>query len=289
MPDNLAKAFLWMTVSSMCFTLMAVMVRAGGELPVLEKVFFRNLVTFAITGLVVLRQAGGNPGKIRRPSTKLIWRSIIGLLGVAGFFIAIDKLTLADAAILNKMSPFFVLLFAALFLGERLTPGRLLTMTGAFIGAMLIVKPQFDLSVLPAVCGLGSGICAGAAYTLVRSMKTAETPHRIVFFFSLISTLALTPFMIIQFVKPTGLQWLALLGIGVFAAGGQYCLTLAYHMAPAGRISIVNYSGIVFSLIAGLIIYAEVPDLTSLTGGALIVAMALVNRFSPDLTTKLRR
>jgi len=277
MPDNLSKAILWMILSALSFTMMSVMVRAGGELPVLEKVFFRNLVTFLITSMIVLRDAGGDPRRIRPPSKKLIWRSIFGLIGVAGFFIAIGRLTLADATILNKMSPFFVLLFASLFLHEQLTRTRILTMIGAFIGAMLIVKPQFNLSVLPALCGLGSGICAGAAYTLIRSMKRAETPHRIVFFFSLISTLALTPVMLFQFTMPTSSEWLALMGIGLFAAAGQYCLTFAYHQAPAARISIINYSGVVFSLLAGVIIFDEAPDIVSLLGAILIIAMALIN------------
>lgn len=265
-----------MLISALCFSLMGVMVRLSGDLPVLEKVFFRNLVTLLITTALVAKH-GRDLFRYRAYTPKIIARSLFGLIGVITFFLAIQGLPLADATMLNKLSPFFVLLFAGLFLQERLTRTMLLALVGAFIGAMLIIRPQFDLSVLPALAGFASAICAGAAYTLVRSLKTQETPHRIVFYFSLISTLALFPFLIIDFVMPTTLEWAALVGIGVFAAGGQYSLTYAYHQAPASRISIINYSGIVFSLIAGLIFFAEMPDLLSLIGGLLIIAMAVIN------------
>jgi drug/metabolite transporter (DMT)-like permease len=274
--DHLGKAIFSMLLSAVCFSLMGVMVRYAGDLPVVEKVFFRNFVTLIITSFLVAKH-GRDLFRYRAHTPKIIARSLFGLIGVIAFFLAIQGLPLADATMLNKLSPFFVLLFASLFLRERLTGTMLLTLLGAFVGALLIIRPQFNLSVLPAVAGFASAICAGAAYTLVRSLKANETPHRIVFYFSLISTLALTPFLMMNFQMPTPAQWAALAGIGVFAAVGQYSLTYAYHQAPASRISIINYSGIIISLIAGLIFFAEMPDRLSLVGGLLIIAMAVIN------------
>jgi len=79
-------------------------------------------------------------------------------------------------------------------------------------------------------------------------------------------------------VVPTGRQWIWLLGTGLFAAGGQVFLTLAYHRAPAAQISIWGYNHVLFSLIIGLVVWGERPDLLMYLGGALIVAAALLNR-----------
>jgi drug/metabolite transporter (DMT)-like permease len=145
----------------------------------------------------------------------------------------------------------------------------------AFLGAMLVIKPSFDYELWPAVGGFFSGMFAGMAYTLVRAMKGRESPNRIIFTFSLISTLATLPFILVDHPRPTTAQWLALLGTGVFAAGGQYGLTFAYHHARASRISVFTYLHVLFALVVGFVIWGERPDLASIAGGLLIVGAAV--------------
>ena len=275
--DSLPRAVGFMLLSAASFAVMGAMVKAADTVPVHEKVFFRNLVTLVVTVVMAL-QRRENPFGPTRHLTLLLARSFAGLGGVYLYFYAIGRLNLADASLLNKVSPFFVTLFAARWLGERLNRRVAAGLVLAFAGAALVIEPVFAFEPLPALAGLGSALGAGLAYTIVRSLKGRERPFRIVFYFSLVSTVAMIPPLAFDHVVPTGWQWVWLLGTGLFAAGGQVCLTLAYHRAPAGQISIWGYNHVLFSLIIGLVVWGERPDLLVYVGGALIVTAALLNR-----------
>ncbi len=275
--DRFGRAVVYMLVSSASFSFMAAMVKLSGDLPMPEKVMARNLVTLAITaGAFAARRE--NPFGPTRHLRLLILRSISGLLGVASYFYAVDHLFLADAALLNKLSPFFVLVLAAMVLGERITRRVLGGVMIAFAGAALVLKPTLGMAPLPAAAGLASSLFAAVAYVVVRALKGKESPSRIVFYFSFISTVMVAPFLLRGTSVPHGWQWLALLGTGVFAAGGQIFLTMSYHHAPAARISIYSYAHVLFSLALGLLIWRERPDVLSYVGGLLIVGAAALNR-----------
>jgi drug/metabolite transporter (DMT)-like permease len=275
--DSVPRAVGYMLLSAASFAVMGAMVKAAGAVPVHEKVFFRNLVTLVITALMAL-QRRQNPFGPTKHLGLLLARSLAGLCGVYLYFYALGHLNLADASLLNKISPFFVTVLAALWLSEKLHRRVVIGLVVAFAGAALVIQPVFQYEPLPALAGLGSALGAGVAYTIVRSLRGSERPWRIVFYFSLVSTVAMTPPLILDHVVPTGWQWAWLLGTGVFAAGGQVFLTLAYHRAPAGQISIWSYSHVLFSLIIGLVVWGERPDALVYVGGALIVTAALLNR-----------
>jgi drug/metabolite transporter (DMT)-like permease len=268
------RAMAWMVVSGLSFALMGAMVKLSGDVPVTLKVFFRNLVTLGITTGVAVNMRE-NPFSPTPHAGLLLLRSLFGLGGVLLYFVALSKLTLADASLLNKTSPFFVMVFAVALLKEPFDRVLIPALVAAFLGAMLVIKPSFDYELWPAVGGLFSGMFAGMAYTLVRALRGRESPNRIIFTFSLVSTLATLPFLIASPPRPSTGQWLALLGTGVFAAGGQYGLTFAYHHARASRISVFTYLHVLFALIVGLVIWGERPDLASVFGGLLIVGAAI--------------
>lgn len=279
--ENRPRAVVLMCLSAISFALMGAMVKLSGDLPLFEKVFVRNLVSLGVA-VVMVRMAGARLLGHWHHQPMLMARSLIGLGGVMSFFYAIDHLLLADATILNKLSPFFVSLFAGLFLAERLGGWRLVGMLVAFCGAALVIKPQLAFAeggmeaLLPAMVGLGSAMLAGAAYTLIRAMKGREASATIVLHFSLVSSVVTLVPMLMNPVMPSGPQALALLGIGIFAAGGQILMTTAYRLAPAGEVSIYSYLTIVFSALAGWAIWGEVPDITSLIGFVLIAGVALI-------------
>jgi drug/metabolite transporter (DMT)-like permease len=263
-----------MALSGLSFALMGAMVKLAGDVPLTSKVFFRNLVTLIITSLVAIRLRE-NPLSYSPNWTRLVLRSLCGLAGVFLYFLALGRLNLADASLLNKTSPFFVVIFAVVLLKERFNRAMLPVLAVAFLGAVLVIKPRLDYTMLPALAGLASGLFAGLAYVLVRALKGQESPNRIILTFSLVSSLAMLPFLLLNVPHPTGGQWLALLGTGVFAAGGQYGLTYAYHHARASRISVFAYLHVLFALVVGFLIWGEQPDLASLIGGVLIIGAGI--------------
>ncbi len=273
-PDSLGRAMAWMVLSGLSFALMGAMVKLATAAPVTTKVFFRNLVTLGITASVAWR-TGRNPLAATVHRKVLLLRALCGLGGVYFYFVALSRLTLADASLLNKTSPFFVAVFAVLILREPFRRGMVPALLVAFCGAMLVIKPGFNYALAPALAGLASGAFAGLAYVLVRRLKGKAEPNRIIFYFSLVSCAGTLPFVLVDPPHPDAAQWLALLGTGVFAAAGQFGLTFAYHHAPASRISIFTYLHVLFAVVVGLVLFGERPDRWSILGGMMIISAAV--------------
>ena len=274
--DHAGRAVTMIIVSGACFALVGACVRLAGDLPLHEKMFFRSVVALAAIWVLVARE-GVNPftGGPRTP--RLILRGVLGTVVMALYFFAIDNLTLADATILNKLSPFFILVFAGIFLKERLTRRVALALIIAFGGAVLVIQPQLDFKAVPAVAGLVSAIVSGSTFTIMRSLRGKETPYRIVFYFSLVTTLVTLPMVVVGFEQPEPLQWVWLLGAGVFATVGQIAFTLGSQQAPATELSVFNYAHVIFALLVGLVLWGELPEALSLIGSAMIIGAGVLS------------
>lgn len=271
------KAIMYIIVSAFCFACMNLFVRLSGDLPSMQKSFFRNFVAVIFALIILLKNKSAF--KWKKGNLKfLILRSAIGTLGIICNFYAIDHIALADASILNKMSPFFVILFSLILLKEKLTVIQGSVVFLAFLGALLVIKPSFvNIDFIPSVVGLIGGMSAGFAYTMVRILgKRKENGSFIVFFFSAFSCLSMLPFLIFDFHPMTIWQLLMLIGAGLSAAGGQFSITAAYCHAPAKEISVYDYSQIIFSTLLGLIFLGELPDMLSLAGYLIIISAAIL-------------
>ena len=191
-------------------------------------------------------------------------------------FWAIDHIGLADANILNKMSPFFAILASIPILGEVPNAVEIVTVIVAFIGAAFVVKPTMGAASIPALAGLVSGFGAGVAYTYVRKLGNhGERGPVIVAFFSIFTCLMCLPFMIAEFKPLTLRQAFCLVGAGCVAAIAQFAVTLAYKIAPAKEISVFDYSQVMFASLWGLLLFSEVPDKGSVAGYVIIISMAV--------------
>lgn len=271
------KGIILMIASAFCFALMMCFVRLSGDLPSAQKAFFRNAVAALLAFAVVIRNK--NDFHIPKGSLKyLVCRAVFGTLGILCNFYAIDRLVLADASILNKMSPFFAIVFSYLILKEKVTPFQMSVVTLAFAGSMLVIKPSFEnTQLLPAVLGLAGGVFAGIAYAFVRkSGESGVKGPMIVLFFSAFSCLSLLPFLIFDYHAMTVTQLVYLILAGVSAAGGQFTITAAYCYAPAREISVYDYSQIIFTSLIGYFVFGQVPDLFSVFGYIVIIIMAVI-------------
>lgn len=264
--------------SALCFSAMSVFVRLAGDLPVFEKAFFRNFVA-AIVVFILIR-IERVPLRIEKSSRLFVLlRCIFGTMGLVLNFYAIDRLNLADANMLNKLSPFFAIIFSALLLKERVRPLQAAAVAGAFLGSLLIIKPSgANLQLLPAIGGFFGGMGAGAAYTcLRRATRSGVNSQLVVLCFSCFSCLFTVPFIAAHFVPPTPTQLMLLILCGVFGAGGQFLITAAYTFAPAREISVFDYFQVIFGAIFGLVLFDQMPDTLSFLGYAVIILMAVMN------------
>lgn len=271
--DNRPRAVMFMLISAFSFAVMSALVKLSGDIPVFEKVFFRNFVSLFVAFYAIRKSGDSYFGK-KENQKYLLARSLLGLAGVILYFYAINNMYLADSSMLNKLSPFFVTLFAWLFLKEKLSKIQIPALILVFSAALLIIKPKFSFEMLPALSGFLSAVAAGSAYTIVRFLKGRENPSTIVFYFSFVSVFGMLPLMLLNFKLPSPIQLIYLLGTGAAAASGQYGLTIAYKYSPASKVVIYDYINIIFSILLGFIIWGEVPDLLSILGGTIIILTA---------------
>ena len=266
--------------SAFFFSLMSLFVRLSGDLPTMEKAFFRNAIA-AVMAIIILSRTE-EKFYIKRESWRdLIMRSLFGTMGVILNFWAIDHISIADASVLNKMSPFFAIIMSYFILREKASRKEWIMVIIAFFGAALVIKPTAGIASLPALMGLASGFGAGAAYTYVRKLgMNGERGPVIIMFFSLFSCLVCLPFMIFDFHPMTLRQLTILLGAGACAMGGQLTITAAYTFAPAKEISIFDYTNVIFTSIWGFFAFGELPDSISICGYVIIILMAVLKWYS---------
>lgn len=281
--SNRQKGMIGIILSAFCFAWMNAFVRLSGDLPFIEKSFFRNFVALLLALVMLLRERGGPRSFLPQKGTLpfLLIRAAAGTLGILCNFYAIDHLALSDASILNKMSPFFAILCSWLFLREKLNWKQGLIVLGAFIGALCVIKPSFaNADLFPSLIGLLGGFGAGVAYTMVRRLgQLGENKAYIVFFFSAFSCIVTLPYLLLAFEPMTWGQLLCLVMAGVSAAGGQFGVTSAYCYAPAKEISVYDYTQIIFAAGLGFLLFAQIPDWLSILGYCIIIAMAVVMFF----------
>ena len=287
--NDKAKGILAITASAFGFALMALFVRLcddyGAPVSSFQKSFFRNLVALAIAAVAWGRARAGRREDVRRETKDvlslkskvlLLLRSSLGTIGIFANFYALSHITIAEGQTLNKTAPFFTVLFAWLFLGEKATRRQLLPLVLAFVGVVLIAKPGFaGAEAFPLAMGLLGGACAGGAYACVRSLRRhAVDPAFIILFFSAFSCGASVPFMVVEFDPMTWKQVLILFGAGAGAAMGQFGITLAYGYAAPREIAVFDYSNILFTAVFGFLFFGQVPDVFSLAGFVAIVFAA---------------
>ena len=223
---------LWMLVASLCFAVMGVCVKLGASV-------------FSARRAGVLPQPDRHADLLFAyirwrgwPLKSAHWRAQINR-GVSGFvsqvlyFFAIGALPLATAVTLNYTSPLFFAMFLALWSGQRLRPSVIGALALGFIGVVVLLQPTLRHDqLLPALVGLGSGLLAGVAYFNVRRLgELGEPEWRTVFYFSLIATLAGTPWVLFShpFHEFDGRGIALLLGVGVFGVAAQLAMTRAYR------------------------------------------------------------
>ena len=261
--------------AAFCFSLMSLFVRLAGDVPTMQKIFFRNLVA-ALTAFVILAREG-NGFRIHQGCLGgHLARSITGMIGMIANFWAIDHLGMADANMLNKLSPFFAIILSIFILHEYPKKVDILSVLAAFIGTVFVVRPSAGIASLPAIVGVLGGLGAGTAYTFVRYLsRKGERGPEIVMFFSTFTCIGSIPFFAFNFQPMNVRQWVFLLLAGCAAAGGQLTITAAYRHAPAKEISVFDYSQIIYAALWGFLLFGEIPDTLSIVGYIIIIGAAV--------------
>ncbi len=267
----------FMIGSALAFSVMSALVKyAGLRLPAQELVFARSVIALVIS-LAMMRRAGVHTLGNRR--WLLLARGTWGFAALSCGFYAMTKLPLAEATMIQYLHPVFTALLASVVLGERADRSLAASVVFGTLGVLLVTRPAFLFGVHAApldawgvAAALGGAVLTAVAYVGVRELSRTEEPIVIVLWFPLVALPASLPATLVQGIWPHGLEWLVLLGVGVFAQIGQVCLTRGLALEPAGRAMALSYVQIAFAVAWGMLFFGEIPGIPTLLGITLVIA-----------------
>ncbi|WP_315920706.1 DMT family transporter [Mesorhizobium sp. SP-1A] len=267
------------------FVTMQTFIKAAGDVPAGEIVFFRSF--FAIPPILIFlarRNLLHSALATTRPLNHVA-RGLVGVSSMALGFFALTRLPLPEAITLNYAQPLLVVVFSAIFLGETIRLYRWSAVTVGLVGVVVISWPELTLLTSPGALGdqellgvvaaLAAAAISAVAMILVRSLVHTERTATIVLWFSLTATVASLLSI------PFGWQWLSpaqavfLVGAGVCGGLGQILMTEAYRHAEASVVAPFEYTSMLLGVVVGYWLFSEVPTINTLVGGVIVVCAGI--------------
>lgn len=280
------KSARFMLLSALGFAAMGACVKlvALRGIPLLEIVAARSLVSL-ILSFVDVRRKGISPWGTHRKL--LIARGVVGVLALMCVYYAVMTLPLAEATLLQYMHPVFTALLGWLLLKEGIQISTVICIVLSITGLVIMVQPGVfadtgastatQLPVFNVLIALAGAFGSAIAYILVRRLSPLEDASVIILYFPLIGLPLSAVLLGNQFVMPDLTALVLLLLVGIFTQVGQIGLTHAMRSATAGKAAAYSYVQVIFAVLIGWFIFAELPSWWTWVGGGLIIGGALVN------------
>ena len=270
-------------VSVLVFTLMAICIKASAEhVPPGERVFFRSFFAMPVIVAWLAVRHDLRSGLHTRNPLGHLWRGLVGTSAMALGFTALGLLPLPEATAIGYAAPLLTVVFAAMFLGEKVRGFRLTAVAVGLVGVVIVLLPNLTIGLdasgaqgVGAMAALLGAVFAALAQVFVRKLIHSEKTTTIVFYFSLTATLLSLLTLPFGWVLPTAREAVLLVSAGVLGGLGQIFLTESYRHAETGVIAPFEYVSMIFALVLGYIVFGEVPTGAMLIGAALIVAAGL--------------
>lgn len=268
------RAVRLMLFSSIMHSLLGVFVKLGAvEIPLMEQIFFRN-IPLLLYGYVRLRKSKASLLPKKSNAFLIFIRAVVGFSSMVGLFYANAKLDLSVAQVLYRTSPMWIGLLAVFLLKESYDRNKFIALLLAFIGTLLILRPQGYLGIVPGIIGLYSALAVSVAYISIHLLQDRESPDLILFWFALSCVVLSAVFLPGSFVLPSTKQWIYLFLVALTGGLGQWSVTTAYQLAPAGDIGIYDYFGVLLSPLLGRFIFSENISLMKILGIGFILLAA---------------
>ncbi|MEO1139076.1 MAG: DMT family transporter [Pseudomonadota bacterium] len=261
----------WMLVTGVQFVGVTALVKLlGTRIPAPEAAFLRYVL-----GLVFLLPMLGTLSRLHLERNTLrlfVLRGVAHSMGVALWFYAMARIPIADVTAMNYLSPIYVTLGAALFLGERLALRRVVAIIVALMGALIILRPGFREIGPGHLAMIFTAIVFGASYLLAKRLSERCSAGLVVAMLSITVTIGLAPVALYNWVTPTLWELGVLFGVAALATGGHYTMTLAFRAAPLAVTQPVTFLQLVWAVLLGLVFFGEPFDPWVIVGGMVIVA-----------------
>lgn len=263
-----------MFLSTLAFSLANVFVKQVSHIPAMEVVFFRTMIAtvFCLIGLYHAKADWRGSNR-----SLLLLRGIFGTTALFLFFLTLQNIPLASAMTIQYLSPIFTSIIAIFVLSEKVRSMQWLFYSIAFAGVLLIERVDTRIPVFYLIIGIVSALFSGVAYNLVRSLRGREHPLTVVLHFQLVGVFAGFVSLFFEWRTPNGWDWLFLFLVGVFSQLGQVFLTSALQKERAASVSIVNYTGLVYAITIGWLVFGELQSAETFFGMMLVVCGVLAS------------
>ena len=267
--QNLTGVF-WMILTGICFLGVTALVKfMGTRIPAAEAAFLRYALGLVLL-LPMLKDFSQNLPN-RKLSILFAARGVVHTVGVVLWFFAMSRIPLADVTAMNYMSPIYVTLGAAIFLGEPLALRRILAILLAIVGAFLILRPGFREVSIGHLAMIFTAIFFAFSYLIAKHTSGKTTASVVVVMLSIYVTIGLARLAFLNWVTPTWVELILLFAVAFFATAGHYTMTLAFAAAPISVTQPATFLQLVWAVLVGSIIFGEEIDLYVIGGGGLIL------------------
>lgn len=270
----MSQGVRFMLFSALIFTLMQVCIKLIPHIPPIEIIFFRSVFSL-VTSIIILKSQSVSVWGNNK--TVLILRGVSGAIALTSFFILIQQIPLAAASTLQHVSPIFSAILGIFILKEKVKWYQFLFFAISFAGIVFIQGFDNRVSFWQMLLGLGSAFFTGLAYNFVRKLKASEHPLVIIFYFPLVTLPLSAIYCLFDWVTPHGWDWLVLLLVGITTQLGQYFMTRSYETEEIAKVSILNYTGIIYSLAFGFFIFGESYNFLTYIGMFLVLVGVILN------------
>ena len=271
-PPLLSAAAGNMLLAAFAFSIMNIFVKQLDRIPVMEIVFVRCLVSALFCGVGLWRIGVDWKG---HSHALLLARGTFGTIALFAFFLTIQHMPLATAVTIQYLSPIFTALIGVFVFGEHVRPLQWLFYGIAFTGVFVIKGFDSSVSLFYLLVGIVSALCASVAYNLVRRLREQEHPLVVVLHFQLVGVVVGLVVCFWQWRMPTAWEWFSLFMCGVLTQIAQVHLTKALQAEQVARISILNYTGLLYAFAFGTLLFGERYSGQAL-GGMLLVVLGVL-------------
>ena len=270
----ISRGVVFMLLATFFFALMNVFVKLLPEIPAVEIVFFRSLISLVISAVILKSQGISVWGKRRG---WLFLRGMVGAIALVLYFITIQLIPLATAVTIQFITPIFTTIIGIFLNRERVAPVQWLFFLIAFGGIVMIQGFDERVTADVMVIGVVAAFFAGMAYNIIRRLKTSEHPLVIIFYFPLVTMPLTGGYSALDWVQPSGMAWVYLLAVGVLTQIAQYYMTRAYQEEELNKVASVSYAGIFYALIFGWVIFGENFNVQTYLGMFVVLIGVVLN------------
>ena len=263
-----------MLVAGVFFTLMNFGVKYLDNIPAIEIVFFRSMVSLVISAIMIKQMGLSFLGNNK---TVLFLRGFFGVVALSLYFFTLQKLPFASAVTIMQLSPIFTTILAIFILKEVVKAPQWLFFLVSFAGVALIKGFNPDIPLKYFMIAICSSFVSALAYNMIRKLKDTDHPIVVVFYFPIVALPFASIFSYFQWVQPTWMELFILLGIGVATQIAQVNMTKAMQMEELGKVSIVRYLTVIYAIFIGAVFFKESYNWITLMGMGLVIAGVLLN------------